>query len=207
VPQRSRIIIPAAAAKGHLGFYRKGGLPHLDVPNLIQLVTFRLRDSLPRCLGPDDGGQGIDDSLDRGLGGCILKHGCFAEIVADALRPGHHHTHSLIAWVVMPNHVHVLADTGGQSTIGDLVGRWKGSSARRINAAGGRSGALWQPGYYDRYIRDAEHLEAAVAYVENNPVKASLCVRPGDWRYSSASVPADDGPARSTVAGSTERIG
>jgi REP element-mobilizing transposase RayT len=40
--------------------------------------------------------------------------------------------------------------------------------------------------YFDRYIRDAEHFEKAFRYIENNPVKAGLCEKPSDWKYSSA---------------------
>ena len=42
------------------------------------------------------------------------------------------------------------------------------------------------PDYFDRYIRNERHHVAAIAYVENNPVKAGLCRRPEDWPFSSA---------------------
>lgn len=41
--------------------------------------------------------------------------------------------------------------------------------------------------YFDRYIRDHKHFMNAIAYIENNPVKAGLCDQAGDWMFSSAS--------------------
>jgi REP element-mobilizing transposase RayT len=50
----------------------------------------------------------------------------------------------------------------------------------------GRRGQFWMEDYFDRYIRDAQHFADAVAYIENNPVKARLCKHPADWPFSSA---------------------
>jgi len=43
------------------------------------------------------------------------------------------------------------------------------------------------PDYYDRFIRDANHLDTVVAYVENNPVKAGLVRQATGWKFSSVS--------------------
>jgi len=50
----------------------------------------------------------------------------------------------------------------------------------------GRQGVLWQREYFDRYIRDEGHLQAVIAYIESNPVKAGLVRRAGDWPFGSA---------------------
>jgi hypothetical protein len=42
------------------------------------------------------------------------------------------------------------------------------------------------PDYFDRYIRNAKHHKKTIEYIENNPVKARLCERPEDYRFSSA---------------------
>jgi len=186
MPARSRIVLPLGIAEGHLGFYRKGDLPHLDVPRLIQLITFRLHDSLPSRHRGDEGGRWIDETLDRGLGECLLRGPRAATIVATAVGARHGADYTLIAWVVMPNHVHVLAEMPESMSLAEVVKGWKGRTARLINLEHGRSGRLWQAGYYDRFIRDGKHLDAATAYVEANPVKAGLCARPQDWRFSSA---------------------
>ena len=70
--------------------------------------------------------------------------------------------------------------------LSDIIKGVKGSTANQINKIMGRKGMIWMPDYFDRYIRDLEHFEKAVRYIENNPVKAGLCVSPEDWQYSSA---------------------
>jgi len=53
-------------------------------------------------------------------------------------------------------------------------------------------GAIWRgqksaaPEYFDRFMRDDEHLAGTAAYFEGNPVKAGLCESVGDWQFSSA---------------------
>jgi len=67
-----------------------------------------------------------------------------------------------------------------------VVNGWKSFSARRINELLRRRGALWQREYWDRFIRDEQHYQRAVAYVHENPVKAGLVSRAEDWPWSSA---------------------
>ncbi len=90
------------------------------------------------------------------------------------------------AWCVMPTHVHVvLAQVEGWPLPGVVKG-WKSFTAKAINKALGRDGRFWAKDYFDRFMRDGEQFEATLAYVEANPVKAGLCTKPGDWRWSSA---------------------
>jgi len=102
------------------------------------------------------------------------------------MRHGEGEAYSLVAWVIMPNHVHVVVQMGDGSSLAEAVRLWKGRSARAINRDLGRRGALWQREYHDRFIRDQDHLAAAVAYVHSNPVTAGLCATPEDWPLSSA---------------------
>ncbi len=62
----------------------------------------------------------------------------------------------------------------------------KGYSARAVNAAQGRSGALWQRSFYDRVIRDERQLIETLEYVHRNPVEAGLAVAPEEYAFSSA---------------------
>ena len=64
---------------------------------------------------------------------------------------------SQIAWVITPNHVHVLFVLNGSFALGDIVRSWKRHSAVRINRLLGSSGALWQKDYFDRLVRDQDH--------------------------------------------------
>lgn len=66
------------------------------------------------------------------------------------------------AWVVMPNHVHVLFTP--RFPLDKLMRTWKGVSARRI----GR-GSIWQRNYRDTLIRDHDHFVNAVRYIRRNP--------------------------------------
>jgi REP element-mobilizing transposase RayT len=123
---------------------------------------------------------------DAGHGSCLLRDPAHASIVEQALLHFDGERYRLLEWCIMPNHVHVLIHCLGGTTLGTIVRSWKTYTARQINASTGRSGALWAVDYFDRYIRDHEHLADAKAYIRRNPVKAGLCVNPEDWRWSSA---------------------
>jgi len=186
VSKRTRIVIPDKPADGHLGYYRKGDLPHLDFPRLMQHITFHLLDSVPKHLRRDASGREIDVALDGGHGECLLADSTHAQIVIESLRAHEGVAYTLDTWVVMPNHVHVLATLCDGSTLGAVVKGWKARSSRLINRAIGRCGPLWKAGYFDRYTRDADHLQAVRAYIEANPIQAGLCRRKGQWPFSSA---------------------
>jgi len=65
------------------------------------------------------------------------------------------------------------------------TGRWALAHADELgfNMPGKR---FWMREYWDRYIRNQRHLDAVIAYIHNNPVKAGLCKNPHDWPWSSA---------------------
>ena len=71
--------------------------------------------------------------LDRGHGECILKKSDLAEIVANALRHFDHDRYVLDAFVVMPNHVHVLVRLAEGQPLADILHSWKSFSAKAIN--------------------------------------------------------------------------
>lgn len=64
---------------------------------------------------------------------------------------------------------------------------WKSFTSKEANRILGYSGRFWMPGYFDRFIRDEEHLAAVRSYILENPVKAGLCERAEEWRVGSAS--------------------
>ena len=92
----------------------------------------------------------------------------------------------LIALVVMPDHVHVLGVLLGARTLATTFGRWKGSSSLEINRLIGRSGSLWQPGFYDHRIRKEEDISAIGRYIEHNSVRAGLAPCAERYPFSSA---------------------
>lgn len=63
--------------------------------------------------------------------------------------------------------------------------RFKSFTAHESNGILQRTGKFWQEDYFDRYIRNYEHYEKTINYIANNPVKAGLCEKPEDWKFSS----------------------
>jgi REP element-mobilizing transposase RayT len=97
-----------------------------------------------------------------------------ADIVEEALLHGDGQSYRLLAWCVMPNHVHMLIDTREGIPLHDVLHSWKSFTAKAINRPLGPTGTVWMRDYFDRYIRDDRHLAAMVAYIHANPVKAGL---------------------------------
>jgi len=85
-----------------------------------------------------------------------------------------------LAWVVMPDHLHWLAQLQAGNLAG-LMNRIKSRSSRTINLARCQQGRLWQRGYYDRALRKDEDLKGAARYIINNPLRAGLVMRVGDY--------------------------
>jgi REP element-mobilizing transposase RayT len=186
----------AERTAGFAGWHSRGYLPHFDRAGVCQFITFRLADAFPaskrrewrQLLEIADERERLihlEDWLDAGHGGCVLKRAGAAEIVQRVLQKFDGERYRLCGWVVMPNHVHVLIEAGG-IPLARVLHSWKAFTALEINRLTGRSGRLWQVEYFDRYIRDGEHFRKALRYIENNPVKAGLVKAPEDWQWSSA---------------------
>ena len=180
----------------HKGWYSRGYLPHCDEPNRIQMITYRLADSLPKEVvkkllqdfpeGSESGKRKrIEEYMDAGYGACRLANPQIAEIVQENLLRFDGERYRLIAWVVMPNHIHVVVEILEGFNLEQVIHTWKSYTANAANKTLGRQGDFWQPDYFDRFIRDAEHLERAVNYVEYNPVKAGLVEKVEDWLFGS----------------------
>jgi REP element-mobilizing transposase RayT len=129
----------------------------------------------------------VESFLDRGSGECVLRRPEIARLLADALRFFEGERYRLDAWVVMPNHVHVVLWPMPNHTLSEVLQSWKRFTAREANKLLGRVGrTFWQPESYDHWIRDdAEHARCC-RYTVHNPVKAGLCAAPEDWPWSSA---------------------
>lgn len=183
----------------------RGYLPHFDGVNIIQLVTFRLADAVPSSvldawkselrwqdsLASNDRRRAIlrmriSRYEDAGCGACWLRRAEIAELVQRALLHFDGIRYRLLAWCVMPNHVHVLCERWQQWPIGAVIHSWKSYTAKRANERLKLKGRFWAPEYHDRFIRDEEHLYSALNYVEQNPVKAGLVKTASLWKWSSA---------------------
>ena len=184
------------------GIHSRGYLPHWDFASSVQAITFRLDDSVPfkviqswkrelTAIADDKQRQQelrrlIAQYEDAGHGEAILANPACASIIQYKLIECHGLSYKLIDWVSMPNHVHVMLRLFEGFSLSTIIQRWKGSSSSEINRLLDRTGTVWAPDYFDRFIRDIDHYHDCRAYIRNNPVKAGLCVKPEDWRFSSA---------------------
>ncbi|MGL4398338.1 MAG: (E)-4-hydroxy-3-methylbut-2-enyl-diphosphate synthase [Luteolibacter sp.] len=119
----------------------------------------------------------IDPELDRGHGACLFKDASLAQLVADAMAHFDGKRYELLAWCVMPNHVHAVLTPAEGELLEKILHSWKSFTAHEINHRLGTNGAVWQKESYDHLVRDGEDLKNQVGYVMRNPVKAGL----GDW--------------------------
>ncbi len=182
--------------KGFRGWHQRGYLPHFDAPGVTQFVTFQLQDSFPikrraeweSILSVTDDSakrKKLEAWLDRGYGECWLRQQDLAEIIEGTLLQGNGDKYQMQAWVIMPNHVHMVVDVW-DVPLAKLINDWKGKSSRDANKPLGRRGPFWQEDYYDTLVRDEAHLKRAIRYTEHNPVKAFLAKTSSEWTWSSA---------------------
>ncbi|HMP83763.1 MAG TPA: transposase [Verrucomicrobiota bacterium] len=127
----------------------------------------------------------LEEYLDRGLGECWLRQPAMAKLTEDTLRFFDGQRYRLGAWVIMPNHLHLLVDVW-DTPLSELIKSWKSFTGREANKLLGRSGEFWEREYMDTVIEDEKHRQTAVRYIENNPVKAGLVREAKDWPWSSA---------------------
>lgn len=172
---------------------RHGDLPHWSQDEVLQFVTFRLGDALPKgkliqwkmqsetfrnTLPPPwtpevemeyhrEFTMKLERWLDQGSGACWFRDSTNRKILEEVIMHFQGERVEHHAWVIMPNHVHLLFKP--IAPIEKLVQAWKSVSAKRMG-----KGGIWQPNYRDTLIRDGEHFANAVRYIRNNPVKAKL---------------------------------
>jgi putative DNA methylase len=175
-------------------FYRRR-LPHLDVPNRSVFLTWRLHGSLPANRPfPEtsiDSGRAfvlMDRLLDQvRTGPFYLRQEPIAEIVLQAI---HYNAaalgqYQLHAWVIMPNHVHLLITPA--VPLAKITKSLKGITARRANALLGLEGKpFWQDESYDHVVRNERQFTHIRNYIEENPVRAGLVVTAEGFPRSSA---------------------
>ncbi len=183
------------------GWYSRGYFPHFDGDGTTQHLSFHLFDALPQHVlarwreelktlpekeADLERRKRIQDFLDSGYGACFLRDDRLAEEVEKSLLHFDGERYALHAWCVMPNHVHTLFTPEPGFDMSEISFSWKSFTANKCNKLLGRTGKFWEREPFDRFIRNEQHYRNAIAYIENNPVKAGLCEKPEDWRWSSA---------------------
>ena len=169
-------------------------LPHWHQDGKYVFVTFRLNDSLPQeklqwLYKEREGwlkqhpkpwdkettkeynnkfGKAIDKWLDSNYGDCLLNKENNRKTVEDSLFFFNGKRYDLIAFVVMPNHVHILFKLYQGHQLTRIMHSIKSFTSKKINALENRTGRLWQSESYDRLIRDQEHFDNVVRYIIAN---------------------------------------
>ena len=171
-------------------FYRRR-LPHFYEIDQPVFLTWRLHDSLPpnRAFPAEtlNSGQAfavLDRLLDEASNGSVyLRQPAIASMIVEAINYnanvlGHYRLH---AFVVMPNHVHLLATPA--VPLSKLTKSLKGITARRANAMLALTGSpFWQEESYDHLVRDMPEFEKIRNYIEENPVRAGLAGEASNYR-------------------------
>jgi putative transposase len=176
----------------HKGWYSRNYLPHFDSADTVQHIVFRTIGSLPRDIAgtlPEDtraARKAIEELLDCGAHGGDLLDSFSRQTVEAALLHGDGKRYRLLAWCVMPNHVHVLIEQMQGDPLGEIVRAWKSFTSLQINRARGKTGQFWARDFFDRYMRNEDQVWRAIGYIEGNPVKAGLVQAAADWPFSSA---------------------
>ncbi len=131
------------------GWTSRGYLPHFSETGALQHVTYHLADSLPLLsikrmelqltLQPQERRsvnrhRRIQALLDAGHGACVLRDPACAAIVENSLFHGDDSRYRLLAWVVMPNHVHVLLEQLQDWPLSKIIQSWKRHTSRQIRA-------------------------------------------------------------------------
>ena len=118
-----------------------------------------------------------------------LRDDRIAQCVVKAFRFGQAqlHLYTLQAYVIMPNHVHLLIEP--TAPLSRITRCLKGYTAREANKILGRTGTpFWQYESYDHWVRHQTEFQKIVRYIERNPAKAGFVNQPEDWPWSSVHV-------------------
>lgn len=198
--------------------YYHRNLPHYHPDNVALFMTFRLAGSLPlgiltklkteRKLDKQKASESRQylkeknyfDKYDTWLyqykdSPKWLSQSEIACIVASKIEELSGKYYHLLAYCIMPNHVHMLIinklsakELSPQGKflkypVANSLRLLKGSTARKCNQALKRSGAFWQHESYDHVIRNKQELDRIIHYILNNPVKAGLVKEWKDWAF------------------------
>ncbi len=206
-------------AESELDIRQGAYLPHWTKDGATYAVTFRLEDALPKHIQQqyseerdvlqkmhDEGRlkstalayelmrlrtEKVEKALDAGHGACLLREPRCAEIVANALRHFDGGRYDLLAYAVMPNHVHAVVQPRQDHSLDKILHSWKSFTAHEINKHLGRSGTVWQAQYYDHLVRGEQDLGNQIRYVMQNPAKAGMPDWPWVYRKPSPSYKVD----------------
>ena len=109
--------------------------------------------------------QTVEDALEHGFGPDWLKNSQVAGLLAKAMQHFDGERYDLLAWCVMPNHVHALVRPLGEHKLAEVLQSWKSFTAKEANKILNRTGGFWQQESYDHLIRDTNDFHNQRAYI------------------------------------------
>jgi len=131
-----------------------------------------------------------DNELDKSATGVkYLDDPRIADMVAGSLHFRDSKVFDLIAYCVMPNHIHIVFTPLEESKdkyypLSKIMHSLKRHAVNEANLILGRTGSFWQHENYDHFVRDDAEFERIVKYVLYNPVKANLVKEQKDWKWT-----------------------
>jgi REP element-mobilizing transposase RayT len=125
--------------------------------------------------------------LDACHGACVLRQPELSQIAAESLLKFDGDRYELTDFIVMPNHVHLLAAFATEEGMLNQCEGWKHFQATMINRKLGGSGRFWQQDGFDHLVRSSEQFDALRRYIAANPSKARLS--PSEFRHYSKPIP------------------
>ena len=148
----------------------------------------------------------VEKALEEGKGPDFLRNPEVAEAMESTLKHFGGDRYDLIAWCVMPNHVHAIVRPLGAHVIADILQSWKAFSARECNRILGRKGAFWQPESYDHLIRDTDDFLNQRNYILRHETEWKGGEDSGPGILPGASL-SEESAARDATAGGEEGCG
>ncbi len=152
-------------------------LPHWELDGSTYFLTFRVAGivGIPFMVLAGSS-RDVDDAQ--------IANTC-ASIVEESIIYGYGERYDLHAYVIMPDHVHILLEPLTDWPLSRILKGIKGFTAREINKVLNRTGSFWQDENMDHIIRDADSWLEKFHYIHNNPVEAGLVESLEDWPFSS----------------------
>ena len=178
-----------------------GRLPHWQQPGGTYFITFNMADAIPRSkrmrleeeranwlnANPEPWkpwqekeyherfSGALERWLDAGYGSCFLNDPAASDIVAKTIEHFDDDRYLQHAWVVMPNHVHLVVTLNPDYTMEKALHSWKSYSSHELKRQFSDAPTpFWQRDYFDRLIRDPKHFANCIRYIRKNPTKAKL---------------------------------
>lgn len=153
---------------------------HIDQKHAIQFVTFRTQESVAYYLRKKNINAAEstskqqfkqDQFLDNSRAGAILNGNVIPLLIA-FFKSKNTTNHNLIAVSIMPNHIHLLFEQ--IVSLMEIMQKIKGTTAFLVNKHYGRTGTLWERGYFDKIVRTEKQFHITYQYIKNNAYNAEL---------------------------------